>query len=96
MEDEAYAILHTHDWQAGMMVVNSEDIVCGAYVGVKLECSRCEDIHPSKRPCPHASEVTLELWGYTADQIKAIKATLNCGICGGDAIDCAKGCEYDD
>lgn len=93
MEDESYAILHTHDWQAGMMVANSEDIVCGAYNGVKLECSRCEDIHPSKRPCPHAGDDTLELWGF--DPV-AVKATLVCGVCGGHAIDCANGCLYDD
>ena len=93
MTDDEYAILNTHSWEAGMLHVHPEDLNAGAYRGVKVECSRCEDVHPSKRACPHASAVTLELWGFDPE---AVKATLNCGVCGGDAIDCASGCLYDD
>jgi hypothetical protein len=67
MTESQYAIMNTHSWVSGMCVVNPEDLACGEFDGVTVECSHCEDTYPSRRPCPNAHAVTLELWGFTSE-----------------------------
>lgn len=62
-----YAMTHTHSWEAGCMVANPEDLEAGYYKGRRVECGRCEDVYPPSRPCPDASPVTLEVWGFTPE-----------------------------
>jgi len=68
MTEDQYAIMNTHSWESGMMYVHPEDVEHIAKTRV-VECGKCEDVHPSQRPCPHAHKVTLELWGFYAEPV---------------------------
>src|SRR5687768_17607814 len=84
MKDKEYAIMNTHSWESGMMHVHPEDVEHIAKTRV-VECGNCEDVHPSTRPCPWASNDTLELWGFPP---------FKCSDCGGGGSECRGGCDY--